>query len=98
MKQRMILLFLCAAAMILLPTYFIVSPTTVTKRLADEQDLDFRLLAVEEDEGQDLGSNVIMPKMKNETAKAELGRAGWKLLHTMGERLASAIVEQVAVC
>ncbi|KAG8980160.1 hypothetical protein FRB94_011316 [Tulasnella sp. JGI-2019a] len=27
--------------------------------------------------------NVIMPKLANATAKAELGRATWKLLHTM---------------
>lgn len=25
-------------------------------------------------------------EMSNETAKAELGRAGWRLLHTMGQR------------
>lgn len=29
-----------------------------------------------------------MLKMKNETARAELGRASWKLLHTMGQRCA----------
>ncbi|KAG0352029.1 hypothetical protein BG005_008473 [Podila minutissima] len=28
----------------------------------------------------------IMPKLGNETAKAELGRATWKLLHTMASR------------
>ena len=84
MKNRMILLFLCAAAVILIPTYLAVSPTTVSKRLASEEDLDFRLLAHEDVE--ELSPGVIMPKMKNETAKAELGRAGWKLLHTMGQR------------
>merc|ERR1719487_2918569 len=29
---------------------------------------------------------VIMPKLGNATAKAELGRASWKLLHTMAAR------------
>ncbi|BGP44649.1 hypothetical protein JCM10450v2_000463 [Rhodotorula kratochvilovae] len=30
--------------------------------------------------------DVIMPKLPNATAKAELGRASWKLLHTMAAR------------
>lgn len=30
-----------------------------------------------------VGSGVIMPKLENATAKAELGRATWRLLHTM---------------
>ncbi|KAL4079198.1 ERV/ALR sulfhydryl oxidase domain-containing protein [Scleroderma citrinum] len=30
-----------------------------------------------------VGGGVIMSKLGNETAKAELGRATWKLLHTM---------------
>ncbi|GAA6046612.1 hypothetical protein JCM3770_006239 [Rhodotorula araucariae] len=30
--------------------------------------------------------DVIMPKLANATAKAELGRASWKLLHTMAAR------------
>ncbi|KAG0657870.1 hypothetical protein C6P46_006152 [Rhodotorula mucilaginosa] len=30
--------------------------------------------------------HVIMPKLGNATAKAELGRASWKLLHTMAAR------------
>ncbi|GAA94428.1 uncharacterized protein L969DRAFT_89787 [Mixia osmundae IAM 14324] len=29
---------------------------------------------------------VIMPKLGNATVKAELGRAAWKVLHTMGQR------------
>ncbi|KAG8623813.1 hypothetical protein KVT40_008789 [Elsinoe batatas] len=33
-------------------------------------------------QGADLQGNAIMPKLGNETAKAELGRAAWKLLHT----------------
>lgn len=31
--------------------------------------------------------------MRNETAKAELGRAGWKLLHTMGQRSIAKLVK-----
>ncbi|WEW56786.1 flavin-linked sulfhydryl oxidase [Emydomyces testavorans] len=33
-----------------------------------------------------LGGSVVMPKLGNETAKAELGRASWRLLHTMMAR------------
>ncbi|KAI2149587.1 hypothetical protein LOY89_002054 [Ophidiomyces ophidiicola] len=33
-----------------------------------------------------LQGNVVMPKLGNETAKAELGRASWRLLHTMMAR------------
>lgn len=37
-----------------------------------------------------LANNVIAPKLGNETAKAELGRASWKLLHTMMARFPDA--------
>ncbi|TKX26226.1 FAD-linked sulfhydryl oxidase [Elsinoe australis] len=33
-------------------------------------------------QGADLQGHTIMPKLGNETAKAELGRAAWKLFHT----------------
>ncbi|KAK4057998.1 hypothetical protein OIO90_000737 [Microbotryomycetes sp. JL221] len=33
-----------------------------------------------------LQGHIVMPKLGNATAKAELGRASWKLLHTMAAR------------
>ncbi|GAA5981564.1 hypothetical protein JCM10908_004156 [Rhodotorula pacifica] len=44
-------------------------------------------LAVDNGDGKEWTTgHVIMPKLGNATAKAELGRASWRLLHTMAAR------------
>ncbi|PGH26454.1 hypothetical protein AJ80_01953 [Polytolypa hystricis UAMH7299] len=56
------------------------SPASPATRAPGHVDKSFPNVDISESM---LHGEVVMPKLGNETAKAELGRATWKLLHTM---------------
>ena len=56
---------------LLVPTFIILQPpTSLAARFATEASFNAQ---------NNAAGGVIMPKMTNATAKAELGRAGWKV-------------------
>ncbi|EED18897.1 FAD dependent sulfhydryl oxidase Erv2, putative [Talaromyces stipitatus ATCC 10500] len=84
-------LVLLSALALIFVTYFIFlqprgpeSPATrAPGHLTDTKNTIPSELALDEDV---LKGGVVMPKLANETAKAELGRATWKFFHTMMAR------------
>ncbi|KAM0756565.1 hypothetical protein T439DRAFT_282338 [Meredithblackwellia eburnea MCA 4105] len=113
---RLILVALFASALLLVPTFFVLSPSfdtpdehnalwaagsvnvgqvgrslpggvAVANKALDQ--MEFTGPEAERDRKVAellMQGGVIMPKLKNETLKAELGRSTWKLLHTMAAR------------
>ncbi|KAI1756902.1 ERV/ALR sulfhydryl oxidase domain-containing protein [Xylaria castorea] len=61
----------------------------VSRDAASQGDADFGSLS-----GNILDGGSIAPKLENATAKAELGRASWKLLHTMMARFPEKPTEE----
>jgi hypothetical protein len=84
MRHGLLGLFAAASACLLLGSFLILKPTSVSTRLAKEDDMFQTELSLAMDHRG--GDSVIMPKMQNDTAKALLGQSSWRLLHTMGQR------------
>ncbi|GAA6064541.1 hypothetical protein JCM10212_005645 [Sporobolomyces blumeae] len=96
----LITLFALACVVILLPTYVVLRPSFDSPEVHNARwapgsvarggpvGAHQVLAAADADELDDSVKfgQVIMPKLGNATAKAELGRASWKLLHTMAAR------------
>ncbi|GAA5994168.1 hypothetical protein JCM5350_006340 [Sporobolomyces pararoseus] len=91
----LISLTILASLLILLPTYFILRDSFDTPEVHNAQWAPGSITVARGgavgakgvlfDESL-LKGETIMPKLGNATAKAELGRASWKLLHTMAAR------------
>ncbi|KAL7010048.1 hypothetical protein EMMF5_000067 [Cystobasidiomycetes sp. EMM_F5] len=76
--------FLICSALLIIPTFLWLHMTAAP---APKNDATTSIgLQSQYAVGDEVTGGVIMPKLKNETAKAELGRASWKLLHTMAQR------------
>lgn len=80
-KRAVAVLGLLALFLVLLVLTTLKSPPTVhtvpeMRATGSKTANDLKL------QGADLQGHTIMPKLGNETAKAELGRAAWKLFHT----------------
>ncbi|GAA5909099.1 flavin-linked sulfhydryl oxidase [Sporobolomyces salmoneus] len=91
----LVYLTMIASCLILVPTYFILRDSFDTQAIHTAK---WAPGSVSVSRGGAVGANAIlfdeamlkgetiMPKLGNATAKAELGRASWKLLHTMAAR------------
>ncbi|KAF8930659.1 hypothetical protein BGZ58_008105 [Dissophora ornata] len=84
-------LALCFIALITIPSLFYMSPkSSISTRESrtgpgEKSALDHQKDPIFVDPSLDVGGT-IMPQLGNATAKAELGRATWKLVHTMASR------------
>ncbi|KAF9421218.1 hypothetical protein BGZ94_008878 [Podila epigama] len=83
-RTPLVLLAICFVGLVALPTLFLLDPKSKFElsQQSFESDLES---SIPVDPSLNEGGT-IMPKLGNETAKAELGRATWKLLHTMASR------------
>lgn len=72
MARNLLQLALFCALVLLLPTLYLLHSSRPSSASPDIEHLDF-------DHAAPLHGSVIMPKLENATAKAELGRASWKV-------------------
>jgi HAMP domain-containing protein len=80
MRHGLLAAFALGATGLLGATFLILQPVSPAVRLANEVDFDALIPAAT------LGSIIAPKKALNETARAELGRSTWRLLHTMAQR------------
>ncbi|KAH6847121.1 ERV/ALR sulfhydryl oxidase domain-containing protein [Chaetomium sp. MPI-CAGE-AT-0009] len=99
MARRHLTLTLMAVMLFLSLTYFMAGKSTVeyspTTRLDDASHPTYPDSASDSNPAAEIPDRIlqggsIAPKLGNATAKAELGRASWKLLHTMMARFPEA--------
>jgi FAD-linked sulfhydryl oxidase len=71
------------ATILLLCILYMLWPASTNRRVLDYSKEPIHHVSLSE---HTLHGGTVMPKLGNETQKAELGRAAWKLLHTMMAR------------
>ncbi|KAH7043597.1 putative FAD dependent sulfhydryl oxidase Erv2 [Linnemannia elongata] len=88
LRSPLAIIALCFIGLVTIPSLFFLTPKP-TFSLQEQQQQQQHSNPVKGDIYVDPSlseGGVIMPQLGNATAKAELGRATWKLLHTMASR------------
>ncbi|KAF9145082.1 hypothetical protein BG015_012009 [Linnemannia schmuckeri] len=86
LKSPLTIIALCFIGLVTIPSLFFLTPkSTFSLQEQPQQHTNPLKEDIYVDPSLSEGG-VIMPQLGNATAKAELGRATWKLLHTMASR------------
>lgn len=87
---KLLLLALFSSALILGPTFYLLAGNLENSFEHNAKwapgSVGRKLNPFKVNSGSSEGGETIMGKMGNATAKAEVGRASWRLLHTMAAR------------